>query len=381
MATLGSSTFEKRRGFTFPRLGLVGLLAPLLAVVEAQRVLADEGRGDRREALTTAAGQEEAKRSFLDKYRAASARLEAGLARLHGKGRFREFRRKDQRPGEWTTLEFFVDSGKLRVEREYGSAKSGSTAWPLKQAEAILLTPDTAAKVIDPRTEFAWAQYLSDKPDRKLEHEVDRTVWRFLHASYCFGAAPLNEHLQDGSWSLERVERDPTNNGWLHLSCRFISQREGSSFITRGTADVWLDDAQDFLIRKAKSASNFFETTEEVGAYMRVGNGGWLPRAYSLIVSKPIKADEKPKIEPRPYSERIEFEIFDDVETAGIPDSYFTLKSLGINDGRGLRRLWLFLSLSGATLLAAILALRKWRTNRGSAVAFNGGVQAPEESS
>src|SRR6185437_124653 len=76
---------------------------------------------DRASDATSPPAQDEAKRTFLEKYAKASARLEAGLSRLHARGRLREFRFKDQQPGEWATLEFFVEDGKLRVDREYGS--------------------------------------------------------------------------------------------------------------------------------------------------------------------------------------------------------------------------------------------------------------------
>jgi hypothetical protein len=298
--------------------------------------------------------QDDATRLFLEKYSAATTRLEAGLSRLHGKGRVREFRGSE--PGDWTSIEFFIDDGKLRVDRDYGALNEGAVAGNLRPPEAILLTSETAAKVIDPYTEFAFAKYLSEKPDEGLEIEVRRTVWRFLRAAYCLDDSTLNERITDGRWTVESVERDPASNGWVHVRLQFIEPDKNPIFSSHGSVDVWLDEAQDFVIRRTKLVSlepYMFEAVQELGPYLPLGNGAWLPKACSIRVYDLKTAPAEG--EARACSERIEFELLDGVETSAIPESYFSLESLGVYPARRGRKFWVLVV--SAAALVAVLAI------------------------
>lgn len=326
------------------------------------------------------ATQEEPSRLFLENYARAVERLEAGLTRLHARARVRQFRGKDQGPDEWQTLEFFVDGSRLRVDRHYGSERS-SAGGVSDGPDSFLVTPDVVAHVIDPSTDLAYAKYLSDKPDSKFERELRVAAWRFLRASYCFSNASIIERLKHGSWTLEHVEPDPANYGWLHVSCRFASRRDDPAWNTQGTADLWLDEGQDFVIRKARSVSNFLAMVLDVGPYVRVGDQGWVPRQYLLRVYDPeaMPADDRAS-EPHPFRERIEFELLGDADTAEIPASRFTLSALGVSDPRSGRKIWLFLVAAAVMLIVVGVAARKRRTRAPVPPAASGGSSLTRES-
>ena len=230
----------------------------------------------------------------------------------------------------------------------------------------MLLTADRAAQVIDPNTKFAWAKYLSEKPDNMFELRLGRTVWRLLRASYCEDNSPLIDELAAGGrYTLNNVEQDPTNNGWLHVSCTFVNPQADAAFTAHGTADIWLDAAQDFVIRKTKTVSlepYMAEAVKEVGPYVPLGNGAWVPKACSLTVYSLRGAQAEPAGEPRAWTERLDFELLGDVETAAIPESYFTLESLGVDPPRTRRNLWLSLGVFASLFGIAILALLRRRS-------------------
>jgi len=301
--------------------------------------------------------EEKKKRSYLEKYAKASARLEAGVSRLHARGRFRRFNAKDQQPMAWTAVEYFVEDDKLRINMDHGPSKNDTDAQP---PYALLLTPDVAAQVVDPGTDLAWPKYLAETPKRSFEAEVKITAWRFLRASYCCTGSSVTTQLANGGWTLESVEADPENNGWLLVRCKYVNQhKDDPRRNSQGTVDIWMDESQDFVIRKARSASNLADMSIDAGPYVRVGDGGWLPKALSCVWYLPSTDHSAPGREQRRFLERWEFELLDDVETSDIPDSYFTLESLGIASPSH-RRWWTLLA-SAAVLIAAFLAAWRWR--------------------
>lgn len=298
-------------------------------------------------------------RWFLERYTQACPRLTADPSPLHGKMRFRLSRGSDH--GEWRTIEFFVDRGKVRLQREYEILKDRGS---LKPPDAMLLTSHTAATVLDPGTEFALATYLSEQPSGEFSHEVWANLWRFLHASYSIGQKSLSDHLRSGL-TLESVESDRTSNGLLHLHCRgrVTAGREGKPS-DNATVDLWLDANKDFAIRKLRSTDDtpyVYELITETVSYTRLPNGAWLPAAYSESFYRPKTGSsstaEDPPGDGRELMMRAEYELLGSVETAAIPDSYFTLESLGVYPARRGLKWWLLLALFAAA--AALLATLK----------------------
>ena len=115
-------------GYRMPRrLSLTFAMLPILLCGLTQRL--PGGAADSPSAVTSSPPprQEDAKRSFLERYAQASDRLKAGLSRLHGKTRFREFRTRE--PGEWTTFEFFIDAS---------SAESVGKFWLREGAKVVI---------------------------------------------------------------------------------------------------------------------------------------------------------------------------------------------------------------------------------------------------
>lgn len=290
---------------------------------------------------------EDANRSFLKKYAEASERLKTGLSRLHARGRLLKSFAAKKKPAESTMLEFFALDGKRRVNIDYGAPQDGSGGTKPRPSEAMLLTLEAAAHVFDPGTEFALAKYLSEKPDGAFERKFDAKAWRYLAASY----ADL-DCLARGSCVLDHVERDPETSDWLHARCH----RSASA---RDTIDVWLDDEHDFVIRKVRVSWDAGMILVDLGPYMSIGNGGWLPEKYVLKAYGAKGSDSLAASVAAPPVEVVEFELIGSVETAGIPENCFTLDSLGVSFRRRPWRPWLLLAL-GAVLVAA-LVLSRWK--------------------
>ncbi|MGH7136778.1 MAG: hypothetical protein ACREHD_13630 [Pirellulales bacterium] len=318
-------------------------------------------------------GQEDAKRWFLERYAKAYARLGADASPLHGKVRRRQSRGSE--PGEWTTIEFFVEDANVRLQREYGTLDGGGRAKP---PDAMLLTREAAATVVDPGTEFAWATYLSDAPDRQFEHEIFVHLWRPLRASYYFAKTPLSDHLAS-DLTIESVETDPMNDGLLHVRCRRAASGTDSGAFKNATVDIWLDATHDFVIRKSRAVyekpSSLLEFGTDASSYVPLPNGGWLPSAYSESVYSTATtpaAASGPSSNGRVLIQRLEYELLGPVHTEDIPDSYFKLESLGVYPASRHLKWWLLIGVSVAVLLIVLLATRKNRPS-GSATAAGEG--------
>ncbi|MGH8160774.1 MAG: hypothetical protein ACRESR_01220, partial [Gammaproteobacteria bacterium] len=248
-------------------------------------------------------------------------------------------------------LEFFAKDGKRRVNIDHEGPPEPSADTNSKPPEALLLTPETGAHVLDPGTEFAFAEYLSAKPEASFERQFNGLWWGCMSASYS-----LLDRLAKGLCVLESVERDPENAGWYHVRVRIGSKGQLPM-------DVWLDEAADFVVRKTSTtlSSGAGEMLSEIGPYVSVGDGGWLPKKYVKTAYAVESAPSGAAGETRRVVQRTEFELLGGVETSDIPDSCFTLESLGVSDPRDFTKLWLLVAAAAAALVIVVVLSRRRR--------------------
>lgn len=152
------------------------------------------------------------------------------------------------------------------------------------------------------------------------------------------------------------------------MTCRFVTTHKDPAKSAEGTLDAWLAPDEGFAIRKARLVLGepyMSEILTEAGPYVQLPTGGWVPQAFSLRGYR--LTTEQPKKTSRASDDRVltqgtDFELVGGVETAEIPDSYFTLESLGVHPrARWLRR-WLLVCAFAAVLLLALFVMRKRRS-------------------
>ncbi len=345
------STRIVSRGSVVWRIALALAMSAILRCATVECVFAaDADRAGGAASEEVAASQHEAKRLFLERYAEASARLKAGLTRLHARGRVTYFNAARNKPPDLTTLEFFAKDGKRRVNIDHAGPPERSADKSPEPPEAMLWTSEGAAEVVDPGTDLALATSLSVKPSPAFERLFRAKGWRFVDASYS-----SLDCLASARCVLESVERDPDNAGWYHTRIRLGPGGQQPM-------DIWLDETGGFVIRKVSfTPPSGAEQVTVIGPYVSVGEGGWMPEKYEYTAYAPQAPQSGSVGEPRGVLQRIKFELLGGVDTSDIPDSYFTLESLGVSLPDRSRKLPLLLALGAVLLIAAVLSRRKRR--------------------
>ncbi len=291
---------------------------------------------------------------FYAEYPEAVKRLEAAVATLHGKARFR-VQRPDRPKRSWAELEFFVSGEKVRFENEVPEEqRKGPRADPTR-ARAVLLTPELCAHVKDPHTEFAYLEYKGEELTPALIVRRSLMLWQYVKAAYCLDGQPILPKIQNNSWVIKEVKRYGRGGEWVALDCSYHQHDtlpDSSKVTGTGTAVLVLSPGEDWAIRelhlRAKTPASF-ESSRYVDELVRLPQGGYIPKKIRKLTTPPGGGRVL----------TTDYELLE-VSTEPIPDAQFTLEALGIREAapKGWRQYWVISLVVGAALLLALAGIK-----------------------